>query len=149
MNPDICKQRLSLIKHYKFIAASNKDDGLNGSGHGTVSIETDPINNILLFFEDGYFENTRGKFKSHNIYRWAFKAFENCISLEHLRFGAENAVYLFDLVYDDNNLWSSQCPHLCDKDEYHAKMQLSDKAITLEWDIINKEEHIHIKYQYF
>lgn len=149
MNTDNCKQRLSLIKNYKFFATSNKDDGLNGTGLGTVSIETDPINNTLLFFEEGHFENARGRFKSHNIYKWTFKAFENCISLEHLRFGAENAVYLFDMVYDDHNLWSSKCPHLCDKDEYHAKMLLSDSFITLDWDIVNKVEHIHIKYQYF
>jgi len=143
-----CKTQLSLIRNYEFYATSNKNDGWKGIGQGTVRIEIDQLGNFI-FFEDGFFENSRGKFTSHNIYRWSFKYLNNSISLEHLRFGVENPVFLFDMVCEQDSLWSSKCPHLCDRDEYHAKMLVENSCIKLEWDIINNKDYNRIEYKYF
>jgi hypothetical protein len=142
-----CQQLLAQVRSYEFVATSSKADGWQGTGRGTVRIEKNGPD-TLLFYEEGFFETNQRRFRSSNVYRWQFKDSESLVSLEHLRFGAGNPVYLFDLEFVQANRWSSVCPHLCDKDEYHAQLVLEESGIRLEWTIAGVEESTRIAYSY-
>ncbi|MFD2598617.1 DUF6314 family protein [Sphingobacterium corticis] len=135
-----CRQQLSLVKTYDLRATSTKEGATAVSGSGFVTVEIDDYNN-LIFLENGHSENGHGKFKSRNVYQWHFDSVKNSISLAHLRFGAENPVYLFDMSYRGDNLWSSNDPHLCDLDEYNGELRFEKSYIQLDWTI-HKKHHI-------
>jgi hypothetical protein len=143
------KYRLTSITGFHFKTATNQVlNGWEGEGIGTVKTvwEND---HSLLFFEEGRFTNSNNKsMKCSNIYRWAFDENNDKIGLQHLRFGIDKPVFLFDLIFQSETQLISACPHLCSKDLYQAKMSLQENIISLEWLIEKPNSSNTIAYQY-
>jgi hypothetical protein len=140
--------RLSGITSLRFVARSANDTGWNGSGNGNVAIEHLDANTIT-FTETGQWTTETGKqLNFSNVYRWSLLESASVIRLEHLRFGENSPVYLFDLVPGNDRNWHSTEPHLCRDDLYSATMRLDPDKIELRWTIKGpqKDEDIHYLY---
>jgi len=149
MSISFCKQQLLLVRAYEFVASTKKcTETREGAGKGIVKAEKETEGSII-FFENGFFENLKGKFKSHNIYRWKFNETAGNISLEHLRFGFERPVFLFTMIYHRSGYWISESPYICGKDEYHAAMMIENSSAKLKWSIASEKQNQQIDYTYF
>jgi hypothetical protein len=81
-----------------------------------------------------------------NVYRWTLTG--DTLRLEHLRFGVDHPVYLFDLVQIGDGQWRSESPHLCREDCYAAVLQVRDDGIALRWSIDGPRKRESIEYVY-
>jgi hypothetical protein len=70
------------------------------------------------------------------------------LRLEHLRFGADQPVFLFDLRPEADGMFSSTQPHVCQDDCYSARMVISDDEIQLTWTVAGPEKNETIDYRY-
>ena len=68
--------------------------------------------------------------------------------LEHLRFGKNQPIYLFDLVPVSEGILSSANPHVCQDDCYTARMEYGSDVVQLTWSIAGPEKKETIHYQY-
>lgn len=140
--------RLGEITSLRFVARSSGDSGWNGAGTGTVEVER-PDPSTIVFTESGTWKSDAGQqLKFSNVYRWTLSDSGNAIQLEHLRFGADNAVYLFDMAPESESIWRSEAPHVCRDDLYSAKMELAAEQIELQWVIKGPERDEDIHYWY-
>lgn len=140
--------RLSETRRMKFIARSHRDLGWNGIGYGAVQVAMSEPKTIT-FNEMGRWRPNTGKaLKFTNIFRWSFQVAGYSIRLEHLRFGPNHPVYLFDLVPAEADSWRSLVPHRCQDDSYTAVMHIKPDHIELKWTITGplKQEDIHYWY---
>lgn len=143
------KYRLVDISIFAFTSLSdNPLNGLDGIGTGEVKVVLENLNSIL-FYETGRFNNTLNKsVKCSNIYQWDFDLNKNRISLSHLRFGLNNPVFLFDLVFNSANKMISEKPHLCKQDEYHAEVFIEKDIIKLNWLVKSNIKYNKMEYEY-
>ena len=143
-------KRLSGVKSLVFKATSGTNNGgWNGEGRGSVVVESDDSCS-MLFHEGGMWKPDTGKELAFtNVYRWTALLESQSLRLEHLRFGHNHAVYLFDLEQTDEVTWQSIEPHVCRDDLYTATMKLDGEVLTLHWTIAgpSKNESIHYSYQ--
>lgn len=102
--------RITSVRAFTFNASSDASTGWNGTGTGTVDISR-PAADVLVYAESGTWTPSGGKQLSFtNVFRWTRLA--DTIRLEHLRFGADNPVYLFDLAIRDDSRLASVKPHI-------------------------------------
>ena len=102
--------RLSVIRSLQFNASSASGTGWNGTGIGKVDV-SEPASGVLVYNESGSWSLNSGKQLSFtNVYRWTRQP--TTLRLEHLRFGADNPVYLFDLGITDDSRMTSVDPHI-------------------------------------
>ncbi|RKQ97169.1 hypothetical protein C7446_2589 [Kushneria sinocarnis] len=128
--------------------------GWAGHGHGQVSVasaRTPAGESILRFHEQGEFTpegaDDRGM-PFHNVYRWTFLG--DRLALHHERRGADEAVWLFDLVADARHEGLiSASPHPCGEDSYRACLTAGEHGFELEWIITGpvKNEHLYYRYE--
>lgn len=102
--------RLSSIRDLTFNASSSASTGWTGTGVGTVGVAR-PALDVLVCTESGTWTPNSGKQLSFsNVYRWTLQL--QALRLEHLRFGVDNPVHLFDLGVVDDLRMASIEPHL-------------------------------------
>ena len=102
--------RIAEVSRLEFHAESDSTTRWAGSGVGTVEV-TQPASNVLVYEETGTWKPSGGKQLAFtNVYRWT--RLSQTLRLEHLRFGAENPVYLFDLATVDDSQLASVEPHV-------------------------------------
>ena len=102
--------RLISIRNLSFNASSSAATGWNGTGIGTVDVAR-PATDVLIYTESGTWTPDGGKQLAFtNSYRWTL--LDQTLRLEHLRFGAGNPVYLFDLGIDQDSRMASVEPHV-------------------------------------
>ncbi len=118
------------------------DKGWNLKGHGTVRLSS-PSRTLLVFYEKGVWEGRGIQFS--NTYRWTLDENNQRISLEHLRFGPCQPVFLLHLVLEKNNLLQAAEPHRCDKDLYCATLPWSPDSICLNWNVTGPEKNETIR----
>ena len=70
------------------------------------------------------------------------------VRLEHLRFGEDHPVYLFDLAPLTANSWCSVSPHLCMEDCYSAELQLQWWGLLKRCVITGPRKQERIQYEY-
>ena len=121
--------------------------GWNGRGIGEVEVEL-PEPNVIVFHESGIWNPTQGReLRFHNVYRWS-SAGDQVVRLEHLRFGPDRPVHLFDLVSESEQVWSSINSHLCGEDAYSAWLRRNEGGILLRWSVGGPRKQEHIDYTY-
>ncbi len=122
--------------------------GWTGTGRGTVEVELVDAATIL-FHERGTWtpEGGRGT-KFTNVFRWTVDPDGRFIRLEHLRFGAEQPVYLFDLVPASEQILVSSEPHVCREDLYAARLEYDAEIVHLTWTITGPKKDERIAYWY-
>lgn len=143
-------EKLSSIRELRFLAHSNSKENLgwNGSGKGDVAI-TKKDSNVLLFNEKGFWKGKDNKDISFtNTFRWTLDRISGVISLEHLRHGIENPVFLFHLAPSALHSLSSIDSHLCDGDSYFGQVHFDRYSLKLTWRVIGPKKNEEIEYCY-
>ncbi|MCI0381590.1 MAG: DUF6314 family protein [Chlamydiae bacterium] len=143
-------ERLSKIRYLNFYAKtkSKQESGWNGKGKGEV-IVTKEGDRILLFHERGNWQNEQGsEFDFSNIFRWTLDSKAKMISLEHLRRGLNQPVFLFHLSPSGNGCLSSIDSHLCEGDAYFGQIFCDRHYLRLNWRVIGPKKNEEIDYYY-
>ena len=138
-------QRLASVRELEFQAVSPADRcNWNGEGSGDVRVEQQEAE--LLFHETGAWTPQGGRpIRFTNTYRWTRQT--DRIRLEHLRFGADRPVYLFDLIEEGDRLRSHQA-HPCGDDRYEASATTTDDGFELIWAIDGPNKQTRVTYRY-
>ena len=143
-------EKLSSVKKLSFVAHSKSKDnsGWNGRGTGKVSV-TKIGTNTLLFNEKGLWKGKDNRDVSFtNTFQWTLDRISGVISLEHLRHGKENPVFLFRLAPSTMHSLSSIDSHLCDGDSYFGQASFDRYNLKLNWRIIGPKKNEEIEYCY-
>jgi hypothetical protein len=145
MTLEVVWDRLRRVRSLSFVARSGNPAGWNGRGSGTVVVEA--TGEVLVFSEQGTWRPEGGRdICFSNVFRWTKG--EGRLRLEHLRFGVEHPVYLFDLEPAGDREWRSASPHLCSEDCYTAVMHVRDDSIVLRWSVNGPRKKEEIEYFY-
>lgn len=142
--------RLKAVKQFTRLAHSRSRDesGWNGKGRGEVLVSK-PAETILVFQERGSWQMKQGQDISFsNTFRWTLDRSAGMISLEHLRHGPDQPVFLFYLTPTSNNLLASVDSHLCEEDVYLATVPWDHHSIRLNWRIIGPKKNEEMEYCY-
>jgi hypothetical protein len=119
----------------------------NRKGNGKVTIKQD--GQTLIFNEQGKWREDQGDTHHYsNRFRWIWSHLEGMLSLEHLRFGETNPVFLFHLVPTKVNLLESLNSHLCGEDTYFGWLQYSNLFLQLNFRTIGPKKNEEIEYVY-
>lgn len=138
--------RLAGVRHLSFVAQSALATGWNGAGRGEVVV-TSPVDAVLLFQETGFWQPEGGRaLPFRNVFRWTNPG--GGIRLEHLRYGPDAPVFLFDLVQQADGIWHAADPHPCRNDRYDACLTLQPDGFDLTWTITGPKKQERIVYQY-
>jgi hypothetical protein len=101
---------LQRVRGVRFVSRS-KTPGWDGEGIGSVVVDSSS-SLALVFTESGVWHPSKGReTRFSNVFRWTLDSSE-LLKLEHLRFGPEHPVYLFDLSPATNDRWAFIKPHL-------------------------------------
>lgn len=131
--------------HFK--SQSHTGIGWEGEGAGVVKV-SEIMLDVLIFEESGHWQQSGGKeIRFTNIYRWT--KLEELLKLEHLRFGPDKPVFLFEMAPDKDGIWREVAPHLCKQDCYSAILQLDDARLLLNWLVRGPTRDEAISYVYF
>jgi hypothetical protein len=143
-------KKLLSVTQLTFHAKTNVKDegGWNGKGKGEV-ISSKNGNNVLIFNEKGTWKNKQGSDISFsNIFRWTLDCDAKVISLEHLRHGSVNPVFLFDLTPTSKHSLSSVDSHLCEGDTYFGQIHFDKYSLRLNWRVIGPKKNEELDYYY-
>jgi hypothetical protein len=131
----------------KFTSISRTGAGWTGEGEGEVVV-TEESPDVLIFREAGEWSQSGGAMmRFRNVYRWT--RLDEGFRLEHLRFGAERPVFLFDAVPDGAGGWKSAEPHACRLDAYAATVKVEEGKIRLGWTVRGPERDEEMEYWYW
>lgn len=136
-------ERLKGVKQFTRLAQSRSKDenGWNGKGKGEVLVNK-PMDAILVFHERGSWQVRQGQDISFsNAFRWTLDRDVGMISLEHLRHGPDQPVFLFHLIPTGNNFLASVDSHLCEEDVYLATVSWDRHSIRLNWRVIGPKKN--------
>ncbi|MDR2539376.1 MAG: winged helix-turn-helix domain-containing protein [Chlamydiales bacterium] len=135
-----------LIFHAK--TKSKEESGWNGKGQGKVVIVKKGFN-TLIFHEKGTWQGKQDEEVSFsNIFRWTLDRNAGVISLEHLRRGPDQPVFLFHLAPSGKNSLSSIDSHLCEGDTYFGQIHFDPYNLRLHWRVIGPKKNEEIDYFY-
>lgn len=139
--------RLGQVTSLAFVASSSRPTGWNGRGSGIVEVEC--TGNALTFNESGTWIPVGGhELHFTNVFRWTLLTDSDHVRLEHLRFGEDHPVFLFDLALSASGAWQSVSPHVCREDCYAASLQLHAAHLDLRWTIEGPSKQEAITYAY-
>ena len=138
-------QHLQRINGLYSECSSRLETGWNGRGRGRINVEQTNAH-TLIFSEQGHWDgNTGMRLSFRNVYRWSLG--DDQIALSHLRFGADQPVFLVDLVAAKDHLYAAK-PHPCGEDRYDAKLSVQDGALLLEWTVTGPAKSEYLRYTY-
>ena len=143
-------KRLSRVKQLTFQAKTKSRDeaGWNGKGKGEVTI-TKEGENVLIFNEKGSWQGKDSKeIGFSNIFRWTLDPHVGMVSLEHLRQGIDNPVFLFHLLPISPHSLSSIDSHLCAGDNYLGQILFAPNCLRLKWRVIGPKKNEELHYYY-
>ena len=101
--------------------------------------------NQLILQETGSWEG-EGSTPYYNSFR--FTKHFNFLSLEHLRFGKEHPVFLFDLIPQTETICISRSPHVCGEDLYYGTLELQEKKMLLMFDLKGAQMEERVSFTY-
>ncbi|MGS2743743.1 DUF6314 family protein [Halomonas sp. LS-001] len=147
---------LSLLRQVtslSFTAQSEANTGWQGVGNGNVVVD-EPTSKTVVFHEAGTWQPSaqhQGEFDFSNVFRWT--AVGEHLRLEHLRFGVDNPVLLFDMARQEDGIWREVSPHECGADRYAATLEVTkgkaeNVRIDVAWSIIGPRKQETIEYCY-
>ncbi len=138
-------QLLGFWERLKLVREMTLHTGWNGDGKGNVLVAFDS-DAILTFHERGSWQSQNMTFS--NTFRWTIDRSAGMISLEHLRLGPNNPVFLFHLVPTGNQSLASIDSHLCEEDVYLAQVSWDRHHIRLSWRVIGPKKNEEMEYYY-
>ncbi len=139
---------LSAVQRLSFRARSPLASGWNGSGDGTVGV-TALNDGRVVYSESGQWLTAAGvKLNFTNVYRWTLLRESQRIRLEHLRFGGERPIHLFEIEPTGANDFKSVEPHVCSEDLYAATLRVDAPRLLLNWRVTGPNTDNTIEYVY-
>lgn len=142
--------RLAAVRTLVFEAHSKAaaTTGWSGGGAGEVRVESS-AEGILVFRENGEWKQEGGRsFRFRNVYRWTVGETAGSLRLDHLRFGPEKPVHLFELAPAGEGVWTSSEPHVCQDDCYRARLEFAPDVVRLDWTVVGPAKDETIRYTY-
>jgi hypothetical protein len=134
------------VRCLRYEAHSGAATGWNGVGTGVV-IVSEPEAGVVVFEESGIWVSpSKTEMRFTNVFRW-LRANET-IRLEHLRFGPDRPVFLFDIAPDENGNWREVSPHQCRDDCYRASLAIEGRQLLVAWSIQGPRKQESIRYAY-
>ncbi len=136
-----------------FTAQSLHGSWMNWNGQATatvtVTLNASAQDNIIYLFEKGQFcpNATTNTIPFRNTFKLV--CHPDHIAFYHERFGADNPVWLFDLVATDHDTLKNKTIHQCAQDQYSVLVSLNEKNIEMTWHIIGPKKNEKIHYHYF
>lgn len=143
-------EKLCEVKRFTRLARTRtkEEKGWNGKGRGEVLV-TKVSDTTLLFHERGSWQIKEGEdITFSNIFRWTMDRMAGVISLEHLRLGPDQPVFLFHLTPTSNCILASVDCHLCAEDVYLATVPWDQHSIRLNWRVIGPKKNEEMEYCY-
>jgi hypothetical protein len=140
---------LRWVRSLRFDASSEAATGWDGCGTGSVAV-SEPAAGVVVFDEVGTWQPTtpgRAAFGFKNVFRWS--AVAESLRLEHLRFGPEHPVLLFDMAPDADGVWREVSPHQCREDCYTASLGVEGGQLVVAWSIVGPCKRESIRYTYW
>ena len=135
------------VRSLRFEAISRSKTGWTGKGTGQVTV-SDPTVGTLLFQESGSWLPPQGsELRFVNTFKWS--KLGETLRLEHLRFGADNPVFLFELASVSAAEWRDVSPHHCVDDCYSASVKLCENEVHVAWSIRGPQKDESISYVYW
>jgi hypothetical protein len=134
------------IEALQFKSESRSGTGWSGVGKGSVKV-SQITPDVLIFEEAGRWRQNGGQeIRFTNVYRWTHAA--DRLRLEHLRFGRESPVFLFEMAPDAEGIWRDIEPHHCRHDCYSAALRTSGGQVLLGWAVNGPTRDESIDYVY-
>ncbi len=138
--------RLTQVQTLRFESHSRTGNGWSGVGTGAVET-VQPHDDVLVWKERGQWQQNGGReIRFFNTFRWTKQ--QDQLQLEHLRFGEENPMLLFQLKYVDEHEWRDVEPHLCREDRYSALLRIETTCLKLSWTVFGPRHDESINYVY-
>lgn len=141
-------ERLRRVKMLRFQSRTHSATGWEGAGTGAVWV-SEPAAGVVVFAESGTWQPSvadRPAVQFENVFRWS--AVETGLRLEHLRFGPDHPVLLFEMAPAESEMWREVSPHLCRDDCYRASLAVEKEQIVVEWTIMGPQRREEIRYSY-
>lgn len=141
-------ERLTSIRRLAFASRPGPDSRSGWAGRARGEVRVEAQDKTIRFFESGTFllEGRATPVPFSNCYRWELG--ETRIALYHERRGADQAVWLFDLIAADSASLVSAEAHLCGEDRYRARLGLVDEGFDLSWTIQGPRKDESLSYRY-
>ncbi len=138
-----------LTKLTLHVNSRSKDmKGGDRKGKGDVVV-TKEGNTVLIFNERGSWQAKGGQEMGFsNTFRWTLDRSTGMISLEHLRLGFNNPVFLFHLSPTSDHVLASADSHLCEEDVYLGQIFWDRRSIRLMWRVIGPKKNEEMEYYY-
>ncbi len=143
-------EKLAAVKQLFFNAKtkSKQESGWNGKGKGEVVV-TREGEQILIFNEKGSWKNEKGQeIDFSNVFRWTLDRSAKMISLEHLRRGWQQPVFLFHLIPSGSQSMTSIDSHFCEDDTYFGQIFFDSHSLRLNWRVIGPKKNEELDYYY-
>ena len=140
---------LRQVQSLRFEAQSGAVTGWDGIGTGSVTV-SEPAAGVVVFTEAGSWQPSasgRAVVQFNNVFRWS--AVDAALRLEHLRFGTEHPVLLFDMAPDAAGVWREVSPHQCREDCYTASLSVEGEQLVVAWSIAGPRKRESIRYTYW
>lgn len=119
-----------------------------GEGSGSVIVSFDGSARCV-FHEKGVWLGLQDQeFTFRNVFRWTVNRVDGMLTLEHLRFGERNPVFLFHLVPVNENTLESLHAHLCGEDTYFGQLIFEPPNLELTWRILGPKKNDEVRYTY-
>lgn len=122
--------------------------GWNGIGKGAVEIKIEEENTIIFHERGTWMSEENKELDFSNVFRWCFQPTRGAITLEHLRFGVQNPVFLFSLIPVDANTLESIDSHVCNNDSYFGQIRCDKHFVQFNWRVIGPKKNEEIDYLY-
>lgn len=140
--------RLSKVSFLKLRATFKKEHQVDSKeGHATVLISQDQSNE-LIFHEKGVWQISFQEVAFTNTFRFTLDEKAQLISLEHLRYGYEKPVFLFNLTTNHPYSLESLNPHICSEDTYLGNIEWNRDEVVLSIRIIGPKKNDLLTYIY-
>jgi hypothetical protein len=140
---------LKTIRGLQFSVKSRHNLDLSTKTGKAEVICTSPDPNVLLFQEKGFWlTDSIPDTAFNNTLRWTLDSHTQLISLEHLRYGHANPVFLFHLTPTRPGLLESVDPHLCADDTYLGSIVWNPHSIHFHWKILGPQKNEDLVYKY-
>lgn len=143
-------ERLMGVTQVSFHAKTKSKDkkGWDGKGLGEVLLTKEGANRLVFHEKGSWTGDQKQEVNFSNVFRWTLDRLAGVISLEHLRRGPDNPVFLFHMAPSGNHSLSSVDSHLCEGDTYFGQIHFDRYSLRLNWRVIGPKKNEELNCYY-
>lgn len=142
-------RRLSKVKDLQLEIRSKKENQVElKEGKASVLISSNDPSELIFHEKGSWHHNTMSSIAFTNSFRWTLDLKASLITLEHLRYGYKEPVFLFHLTTNQTKSLESVQPHVCSQDIYLANISWNNDHIHFNLRIIGPNKNEYTTYIY-